>query len=62
MKNVQLYRNLTLLFMILTILGAGYMYIFKSDNSLFVVIPCLLSAIFATLVGREKNKEKPVNK
>ncbi len=57
MKLEKLFRILTLVFVILTFVGAGYVFINKGTvNAGYAVIPSLFCAIFSQLAISEKNK------
>ena len=57
MKLEKLFRILTLFFVILTFVGAGYVLINKGTvNAGYAVIPSLFCAIFSQLAISEKNK------
>ena len=57
MKLEKLFRILTLVFVILTFIGAAYVLINKGTvNAGYAVVPSLFCAIFSQLTISEKNK------
>ncbi len=57
MNKEKIFRILTLIFTILTFIGAGYVLINKGEvNTGYAVVPSLFSASFAQLSITEKNK------
>ena len=53
----KIFRTLTLIFAVLTFIGAGYVLINKEEvNVGYAVIPSLFSATFSQLSITEKNK------
>ena len=63
MKKEKIFRILTLVFTVLTFIGAGYVLINKGEvNAGYAVIPSLFSAIFSQLSISEKNKNSKNNK
>ncbi len=57
MKKEKIFRILTLVFTVLTFIGAGYVLINKGEvNAGYAAIPCLFSVIFSQLTISEKNK------
>lgn len=59
MKKEKIFRILSLVFAILTFIGAGYIFINKGEvNPGYAVIPSLFSVIFSQLSITEKNKKK----
>lgn len=59
MKKEKIFRTLTLIFTILTFIGAGYVLINKGKvNAGYAVIPSLFSVTFSQLSITEKNKSK----
>ena len=57
MKKEKIFRILTLVFTVLTFIGAGYVLINKGEvNDGYSAIPCLFSVIFSQLTISEKNK------
>lgn len=62
MNKEKIFRVLTLIFMIITFIGAGYVLINKGQvNAGFAVIPSLFCAIFSQLAVYEKFKKKKIN-
>ena len=56
-KKEKIFSTLTLIFVILTFIGAGYVLINKGEvNAGYAVIPSLFSAIFSQLSITEKSK------
>ena len=59
MKKEKIYRILTLIFTILTFIGAGYVLINKGEvNAGYAVIPSLFGISFSQLSITERNKNK----
>ena len=59
MKKEKIFRILTLIFIVLTFMGAGYVLINKGQvNAGYAVIPGLFGITFAQLSITEKNKNK----
>ena len=59
MNKEKLFRILTLIFVILTFIGAGYVLINKGEvNAGYAVIPSLFCAAFSQLSIIEKNRKK----
>ena len=57
MKKEKIFRILTFVFFILTLIGASYVLINKGEvNPGYAVIPSLFSVIFSQLSINEKNK------
>ncbi len=57
MKKEKIFRFLTLVFTILTFIGAGYVLINKGQvNVGYAVIPSLFNVIFSQLSIAERNK------
>ena len=57
MNKEKIFRVLTLVFMIITFIGAGYVLINKGQvNAGYAVVPSLLCAIFSQLAVYEKFK------
>ena len=57
MKKEKIFRILTFVFFILTLIGASYVLINKGKvNAGYAVIPSLFSATFSQLSITEKNK------
>ncbi len=57
MKKEKIFRILTLIFVVLTFIGALYVLINKGQvNAGYAVVPSLFSAIFSQLSITEKNK------
>ena len=62
MNKEKIFRILTLIFTILTFIGAGYVLINKGEvNAGYAVIPSLFSAFFAQLSITAKNKNNNKN-
>lgn len=62
MNKEKIFRILTLIFTILTFVGAGYVLINKGEvNAGFAVIPSLFCAVFSQLSIAEKNKNNKKN-
>ena len=62
MNKEKIFRILTLIFTILTFIGAGYVLINKGEvNAGYAVVPSLFSASFAQLSITEKNKNNKKN-
>ena len=62
MKKEKIFRILTLIFTVLTFIGAGYDFINKGEvNAGYAVIPSLFSVIFSQLSISEKNKNSKSN-
>ncbi len=62
MKKEKIFRILTLIFVILTFIGAGYVLINKGEvNAGYAVVPSVFSATFSQLSITEKNKNKNNN-
>ena len=59
MNKEKIFRVLTLVFMIITFIGAGYVLINKGqENAGYAVIPSLFCAIFFQLAVYEKFKKE----
>ena len=59
MQKQKIFRILTFVFFILTLIGASYVLINKGEvNAGYAVIPSLFSATFSQLSTMEKNKNK----
>ena len=59
MQKQKIFRILSFVFCILTLIGAGYVLINKGEvNAGYAVIPSLFSVIFSQLSLLEKNKYK----
>ena len=59
MQKQKIFRILTFVFFILTLIGASYVLINKGEvNAGYAVIPSLFSATFSQLSIMEKNKNK----
>ena len=59
MRKEKVFRILTLIFTILTFIGAGYVLINKGEvNAGYAVIPSLFGVIFSQLSITERNKNK----
>lgn len=59
MKKEKIFRILTLIFTILTFIGAGYVLINKGEvNAGYAVIPSLFGVTFSQLSITERNKNK----
>lgn len=60
MKKKNIFRNLSLIFTIITIIGAGYLLVNGGEvNPGYAVIPSLLSVIFSQLsLAQKKDNEK----
>ena len=59
MNKEKIFRVLTLMFMIITFLGAGYVLFNKGQvNAGYAVIPSLFCAIFSQLAVYEKFKKE----
>ena len=59
MPKQKIFRILSFVFCILTLIGAGYVLINKGEvNAGYAVIPSLFSVIFSQLSLLEKNKYK----
>ena len=57
MKKEKIFRILTFVFFILTLIGASYVLINKGEvNAGYAVIPSVFSAAFSQLSITEKNK------
>ena len=57
MKKEMIYRIMTIIFVILTFIGAGYVLINKGEvNVGYAVIPGLWGVIFSNLANSEKTK------
>ena len=57
MKKEMIYRIMTIIFVILTFIGAGYVLINKGEvNAGYAVIPGLWGVIFSNLTISEKKK------
>lgn len=62
MKKEKIFRIITLVFIVLTFIGAGYVFINKGEvNAGYAVIPSLFSVIFSQLSISEKNKNSKNN-
>lgn len=62
MKKEKMFRILTLIFTVLTFIGASYVFINKGEvNAGYAVIPSLFSVIFSQLSINEKNKNSKDN-
>ena len=62
MNKEKIFRVLTLMFMIITFIGAGYVLSNKGQvNAGYAVIPSLFCAIFSQLAVNEKKKKKKMN-
>ena len=58
MNKEKIFRILTLIFVILTFIGAGYVLINKGQvNAGYAVVPSVLSAAFSQLSITGKNKK-----
>ncbi len=63
MNKEKIFRILTLIFTILTFIGAGYVLINKGEvNAGFAVIPSLFCAVFSQLSIAEKKKKDEKSK
>ena len=59
MNKEKIFRVLTLVFMIITFIGAGYVLINKGQvNAGYAVVPSLFCAIFSQLAVYENLKRK----
>ena len=59
MNKEKIFRVLTLMFMIITFIGAGYVLFNKGQvNAGYAVIPSLFCAIFSQLAVYEKFKKE----
>ena len=59
MNKEKIFKVLTLVFMIITFIGAGYVLINKGQvNAGYAVVPSLFCAIFSQLAVYEKFKKK----
>ena len=59
MNREKIFRVLTLVFMIITLIGAGYVLLNKGQvNAGYAVIPSLFCAIFSQLAVYEKFKKE----
>ena len=62
MNKEKIFRVLTLMFMIITFIGAGYVLFNKGQvNAGYAVIPSLFCAIFSQLAVYEKFKKEKKN-
>ena len=62
MNKEKIFRVLTLMFMIITFIGAGYVLFNKGQvNAGYAVIPSLFCAIFSQLAVNEKFKKEKMN-
>ena len=58
MKKDKIFRILSFVFFILTLIGASYVLINKGEvNAGYAVVPSLFSVIFSQLSITEKNKK-----
>ena len=61
MNKEKIFRALTLIFMIITFIGAGYVLFNKGQvNAGYAVIPSLFCAIFSQLAVYEKFKKEKI--
>ncbi len=59
MKKEKIFKILSIVFIVLTFIGAGYVIINKGEvNAGYAVVPSLLSICFSQLNIIEKNKNK----
>ena len=59
MKKEKIFKILSIIFIVLTFRGAGYVIINKGEvNAGYAVVPSLLSICFSQLNIIEKNKNK----
>lgn len=59
MKKEKIFKILSIIFIVLTFIGAGYVIINKGEvNAGYAVVPSLLSICFSQLNIIEKNKNK----
>ena len=59
MNREKIFRVLTLVFMIITFIGAGYvLFIYGQVNAGYALIPSLFCAIFSQLAVYEKFKKE----
>lgn len=59
MKKEKIFKILSIIFIVLTFIGAGYVIINKGEvNAGYAIVPSLLSICFSQLNIIEKNKNK----
>ncbi len=59
MKKEKIFKILSIIFIVLTFIGAGYVIINKGEvNAGYAVVPSLLSICFSQLNFIEKNRNK----
>lgn len=59
MKKEKIFKILSIIFIVLTFIGAGYVIINKREvNAGYAVVPSLLSICFSQLNIIEKNRNK----
>ncbi len=59
MKKEKIFKILSIIFIVLTFIGAGYVIINKGEvNAGYAVVPSLLSICFSQLNIIEKNRNK----